>query len=144
VVQQSPLVVLDGAHNGVKIRSTLENLRTCTFRRLHLVVGIAESKDIRAIMRLLTPSAHRLYLTRFQMAGRKCADPKELLRLSRPLRERGARAEALLDPEAALSRALAEAGPQDAVLVVGSFFLAGELRARWYPEAQVLRRRSSF
>jgi dihydrofolate synthase/folylpolyglutamate synthase len=144
VVRRSPLVVLDGAHNPVKIRSALENLRTLDFRRLHLVVGIAESKDLRAIMRLLAPVAHRLHLTRFQMPGRKCADPKELLRLSRPLARRGARVEAFLDPGAALSRSLALAAPEDAVLVIGSFFLAGELRARWYPEAQVLRRRSSF
>jgi hypothetical protein len=30
------------------------------------------------------------------------------------------------------------------ILVTGSFFLAGQLRYVWYPEEEVLRKRSSF
>lgn len=49
-----------------------------------------------------------------------------------------------LDPKQALTEALKMSKLNDLILVVGSFFLAGELRKRWYSEDAVLRNRKGF
>lgn len=38
----------------------------------------------------------------------------------------------------AVSQAIQDANRDDLVLVVGSFFLAGEARKRWFPEELIL------
>jgi len=50
----------------------------------------------------------------------------------------------LTDPAAALRTALSWAKPDEAVVIAGSFFLAGELRQRWISEDYILKHRTSF
>jgi folylpolyglutamate synthase/dihydropteroate synthase len=46
-----------------------------------------------------------------------------------------------IDPTDALVAAQRAAGPEDLILATGSFFLAGELRGRWFSEEYILARR---
>lgn len=142
IMQKNPLIVLDGAHNRAKIRSTIENLKQLRFRRLYLIIGTADSKDKTSMLQQIAPLADHIMFTRFQIKDRKCAHPKELLALSKKYLKKGARAEIFLDPEQALMRARGHAGMKDIILVAGSFFLAGELRKNWVSEEQILRKRS--
>ncbi len=144
IMQQNPLVVLDGAHNRAKIRSTIENLAQLDFRKLHLIIGIADSKDKVSILKQIIPLADRIMFTRFQIKDRKCAHPKELLALSRPFLKSGVKYELLLDPEQALVGAFRHAAKKDLILAVGSFFLAGELRKNWIAEEKILRTRKNM
>ncbi len=143
-VQSAPAVILDGAHNRSKMRSTVANLSALSYRKLHLVIGIAQGKDHAALMGQIVPYADRVYVTRFQHKERKCAPPKELFADAQRCLKKGTRIELFLDPERALSKALGRAQKNDLVLVTGSFFLAGELRKRWVPEERILRKRKSF
>lgn len=144
VMQGRPQVILDGAHNRSKIRSTIDNLKNAKFKKLRLIIGMAENKDSTSILEQIIPLADKVYASRFQIKERKCAHPKMLLEKSRRYLKKNARMEMFLDPERALSSALQEAGKGDLVLVVGSFFLAGELRKKWFPEKWVLEYRKSF
>ncbi|MBI3442381.1 MAG: hypothetical protein HY007_01270 [Candidatus Sungbacteria bacterium] len=141
IVQRHPLVVLDGAHNRAKIRSTIENLNQLDFQKLLLIIGTADNKDKASMLAQIVPRADHILFTRFQIKDRKCAHPKELALLSKKYLKRGARIAMLLDPEQALGHALKQAHAKDLILVVGSFFLAGELRKNWIPEEHVLRKR---
>lgn len=143
IMQKNPLVVLDGAHNRAKIRSTIENLRRLDFRKLYLIIGAADNKDKVSIFKQIIPRADRIMFTRFQIKDRKCAHPKELLALSRRYFKRGVKTELLLDPQQALAAALRHAAKKDLILAVGSFFLTGELRKNWIPEEQILRTRKN-
>ncbi len=144
IIQQKPLVVLDGAHNRSKIRSTIANLKKLTFNKLHLIIGIAENKDETLILNQIVPCADKIYLTRFQIKERKCAHPKELMKRSKKYSKKSAQIEIFLDATQALDKALSEAKDDDLVLVVGSFFLAGELRKKWVSEKRILEKRKSF
>lgn len=144
VVQKKPLVVLDGAHNQAKMRSTAENIKRCSYRKLRLVIGTKASKDSQGILESIVPLADHIYITRFELATTKCTPPKELFEAALKLRKRGSTVELLLDPEKALQNALKAAGPHDCVLVTGSFYLAGQLRVSWYPEERILHTRKSF
>ena len=141
VVGKNPTVVLDGAHNRAKIRSTLANLRRMTFKKLHLIIGIANNKDHVSILEQIIPLADSVSFTRFQSRERKCAHPKELLKKSAGYLKKSARTEVFLDPDRAVSQSIQNANQDDLVLVVGSFFLAGEVRKRWFSEELILEKR---
>ena len=143
VIQQSPLVVLDGAHNRIKIQSTIEHLREHTFKKLFLIIGIADNKDHLAMLEQIIPLADTVLFTRFQLGSRPCASPKKLAELSAKYMKADATSHILLDPMGALHVAMNAADPEDGILVTGSFFLAGDLRQHWVSEETILHNRRS-
>ncbi len=143
-MQKGPIVVLDGAHNRAKIRSTVSNLKEMLYAKLFLIIGMAHDKDSNSILREVVPRADYMIFTRFQIKDRKCADPVDLERRSVKFKKKSAKTEVLLDPKLALKKAIKMAGKNDLILVTGSFFLAGELRKGWFSEEYVLRNRKSF
>lgn len=144
IMHHQPYIVLDGAHNRSKIRSTLSNLKGLSYRHLHLVIGMAENKDDRVILQEIVPHADAVYISRFQIKERKCAHPKKLAEETRKHSKRSARVHTYLDPQHAFNHACTDAKKDDLILVVGSFFLAGEIRQRWYTEEWILKHRKSF
>lgn len=144
IMQNNPLVILDGAHNRVKIKSTLENLRKLKFNKLHIIIGMADNKDGDSMLKQIIPIVDSVIVTRFQIKDRKCAHPKRLLTKVREYLRKGTLSELSLDPEVALDRTIERAAKNDLILVTGSFFLVGELRKRWFSEESILSRRKSF
>jgi dihydrofolate synthase/folylpolyglutamate synthase len=144
IMQKAPLVVLDGAHNEVKMKSVVTNIKKLKFNKLFLIIGIAYNKEINDILPLIIPLADYIFATRFQINERKCYQPAELAKLSAPYKQPKAKIEVYYDPKQALSKALELASLKDCVLATGSFFLTGELREKWYSEEWVLKKRSSF
>ncbi len=144
IVDNSPTIILDGAHNRSKIKTTIDNLKKCTFKNVYVVIGMADNKDQLAILKQIVPLANHIFFTRFQTKSRKCAHPKQLLEKSQKFILKGTRSKVYLDSEQALSDAMKLAGADDLILVTGSFFLVGELRRRWYPEEWILRKRKSL
>ena len=129
--QKNPLVIIDGAHNRAKVRHTAEQLKQLTYGKLHLVAALAANKD-RDILDAIP--ADFFYPTRFQNPERQCMNPAKLM----------PGAKIFTDSSQALDAALAAAKPEDAILITGSFYLAGELRQRWHPEDRILKNRHSF
>lgn len=143
-MQKNPTVILDGAHNRSKIRSTVLNLKNMKLKKLHLIIGIAESKDDIQILSEIVPFADKIYFTRFQIKDRKCAHPKSLAERSEKYLKNRVDIAVFLDPNVAMNSALSEAKEDDLILVAGSFFLAGEMRKRWIPEESILKSRKGF
>ncbi|PIR82657.1 hypothetical protein COU20_01280 [Candidatus Kaiserbacteria bacterium CG10_big_fil_rev_8_21_14_0_10_59_10] len=144
IVQKRPLVILDGAHNRIKMRAVRNDMEQVEYHRLHLVLGMARKREREAMLEEIVPRADFFYATRFQTLGQEAADPAYLLAKARQSMKKGANGGVYLDPGRALEAALKRARADDAVLVTGSFYLAGELRERWYPEERALKRRSNF
>lgn len=143
-MSNSPTIILDGAHNRSKIRSVINNLSTRTYQKLHLVLGLADNKDDTKILPELIPLADSLYVTRFQVSGRHCQSPKSLSEHIVLYQKPDASQYTFLCPHNALEAAVRAASSRDLILVTGSFYLAGELRQRWYGEDWILRHRRSF
>ncbi|MCL5666442.1 MAG: Mur ligase family protein [Patescibacteria group bacterium] len=142
-MQTKPLIILDGAHNEDKIKSTVYNLQRLKYKKLFLIIGMAGDKDHSKILKMLVPLADRIFITRFELAKRKCADPGMLYHETQMIKKKGARLFLYLDPNHALKQALKLAGKNDAILATGSFYLVGKLREHWYPEEWILTRRKS-
>lgn len=142
-VQVNPVVILDGAHNPIKMASTLSNVQKIHHKNLHIIIGIAQNKNIEEILSIIAPLAKTITATTFRVEGRKCTDPLVIVKLANKINKK-AQTQIIVDPKRAYSEVLKKASRQDTILVTGSFFLTGELRELWYPEENVLANRSSF
>jgi dihydropteroate synthase len=126
VMGQSPLVVLDGAHNPGGLERTMETLDSFEYEDLHVVVGAMVDKDHAGIAAALSVADHAI-------ACRPNVDRGETPSvLAEALREgTDADVETRADVAGALGMALEAAGEDDAVLVTGSLYAVREARTRW-------------
>lgn len=143
-----PRVMLDGAHNPQKIGALVEDLNAVLPRgdggRRVGVLGVLEAKDFAGLVGPLVPVIDELVVTSPQVLAKAGLD---VATLAAAARSAGFHGPVMLEPdpvaatEAAISRA---GGPHDAVLVTGSLYLVGNVRGRWYREADVLRARTPW
>ncbi len=126
VMDQSPLTVLDGAHNPGGLERTMETLESFDYDDLHVVLGAMVDKDHTAIAAELAAADHAI-------ACRPNVDRAESPDvLAEALREAtDAEVETRSDVAGALGMALEAAEPGDAVLVTGSLYAVREARTRW-------------
>lgn len=143
-VQTRPWVILDGAHNIRKMKFTAAKLKNAKYRKLVLVIGIAKDKNLNEILKSIVPSADHVIFTSFENDLRISTQPEVLASRGLKYKKPEAGSDVVPRAESALDHALLLAGPDDLILVTGSFFLAGQLRQRWYPIKSILRRRQSF
>ena len=142
-VQKKPLVILDGAHNPIKLAYLAERVKAVSRRKLNVIMAMSANKDLPASLGKIVPLADKLILTRFLTIKRRSAYIEDLTRLSKKI-NKNLPIKTYLDPWQALKAGLKMTKPGDCLLVTGSFFLAGELRTHWIPEEQILTKRSSF
>jgi dihydrofolate synthase/folylpolyglutamate synthase len=124
-----PPIILDGAHNGDSARKLVLSLREAfPGRRLVLVLGTSQDKDIARILAELAPAASALVLTR-SSHPRAWVDLEELAARAEPLL-RDARVPLVIAPEVpdALAQAQRLAGPGDLICVTGSLFVVAAAR----------------
>jgi dihydrofolate synthase/folylpolyglutamate synthase len=144
IMEQKPTVIIDGAHNPSKIKSTIYNLNKLRFKRLFLVIAISADKNWKTMMRMIVPLADVIYVTRFSVPGRQSVDPVFLMEEAAKYMRQKARVRLYSDPVQAFNKARREASKKDMVLVAGSFYIAGDIRSLYCPEDMILRRRRSF
>ncbi len=129
MLQQTPLVVCDTAHNahGFKeivshIERTLADLRhTIPYARLFMILGFAADKDLDAIIPLLPTDAHYI----LTQAATSRAMPAEDLEARFKVHDFDA--ETVVPVAAALEKALSLASPRDLIYIGGSNFIVGDM-----------------
>ena len=134
VVSRRPLIILDGAHNVEKMRTTVESLYhfitlSPHHPKVHLLIGFSHDKPWPfMIKQLATLRPATIACTRNTVNPfRKVAPPEALARRGRQLLPR-ARIESFLDPKEALAWSRKHCRKNDILLITGSIFLSGELR----------------
>ena len=124
VVREHPYVVVDVAHNPASLAALRETLEALfPGRRIILVFGMVATHDHHASTSLIAPLADTVIVTTPHHLK-----PLPGTVLANEVRRYVGRVEVIEDREAAVDRALALAGPDDVVVVTGSFFLVGEAR----------------
>ena len=131
VLSRSPLVILDGAHNpGGAAALAAAVRRYLSGREIVAVMGMLADKDVGASLANLSGLVSRVVTA--APNGPRAMDAKELAERWGRL---GTPAEPAETGEAALDRAAELLAPGGAVLICGSLYLAGDLRAaalrRW-------------
>lgn len=122
-LQNSPTLVCDTGHNVGGIRYIVEQLKEEKYRRLHIVMGMVNDKDVRGVLGLMPKEA--VYY--FTQASVKRAMPAG--RLKGLGLEAGLRGECYADVPAAVRAAQKESLPEDFIFVGGSSFIVADLLA---------------
>ncbi len=127
LLHRSPMVVVDSAHNvdsARRLRTALDDYYPG--RRVVLIFGASDDKDIAGMLDELLPRVSRVIATR--STHPRAAEPEKIAALAR---ERGCPAETSGDPAPALEHALTLIGPEDVLLAAGSLFVAGAVLSEW-------------
>lgn len=122
VLKVSPKVVADVGHNEDGIRSVIQQLETESYRNLHIVFGAVKDKDLHAILQLLPREAQYYFCE--PPLDRKL--PVELL--AQQAHVAGLTSFTVIpNPKTAYETALYQCSDDDLLLVLGSFFVVGEI-----------------
>lgn len=122
-----PPVVIDGSHNEASVRNLLDHIRDdIKPARTIAVFGMARDKKISQCLEMLCSQADVVILS--ASPNNRAASPEELIELMPPAFPSD-RVRTVSDPQNAYRAALAEAGPDDLIVCLGSFYLAGDIRS---------------
>lgn len=121
-IRSAPKVVVDGAHNPAGIESLREALKEGSpYRRLILLVGIMKDKPFQAMLRILSPLADHIILSRPSIE--RAAAPHCLWKA---MGENRGKAEVVEDLREAIERGLSMTEEEDLFCITGSLYTAGE------------------
>ena len=122
-LQEHPTVICDTGHNVGGIQYIAEQLRRQVFRRLHIVIGMVNDKDVRGVLALL-PREATYYFT--QASVKRALPAGQLASLAA---EAGLQGTCYPDVPSAVRAAQKESLPEDFIFVGGSSFIVADLLA---------------
>ena len=122
LIKKDPKLVLDGAQNTASAQALTKGIkRHFKFKKLILVFGVSNDKDIKGISRELLKIADSAILTRAN--NPRAADPESMKKYFK-----GISCETCPDTKSAIKSAYKKADKDDLILAAGSLYLAGEIR----------------
>jgi dihydrofolate synthase/folylpolyglutamate synthase len=121
VVQTNPTVVLEVAHNPDGITEMIRHIEQLNYKKLHLIFGVVKDKEVDKVLALL-PKTAGYYFTQANIPR---ALDKELLKAQAS--KYNLMGNIFDDVNLALQNSLANASPDDLVIVCGSIFLVAEV-----------------
>ncbi len=126
VVSRDPLVVLDGGHNPDGVLTTVSVLEDLKMTPLTYVLGCMDDKDVRGIVRAITPSSAKIICT--QSKYKRAYSARALLNIVRE--EFKGPSEVFEDSGTAFDRGIADIKGKG-MCVIGSLYLVGEALPWW-------------
>lgn len=128
VIQEKPLVILDGAHNlkaaqvlGKHLSSTLDG------KKLTLVVGILDDKPHDTMLKSLVPCADRVIITKAKID--RSIETDILEQAVKNIFDGDI--QVIEDVKEAVTHAISTTSEDDAVCIAGSLYVAGEAKEKF-------------
>ncbi len=142
IVQSSPGVILDGAHNPEKVGALVDalDLMPKPGRRI-MVLGSLGGHDFLKVASIAAPIADEVIITAPSAVERSSAPVDEIVQI---VEELGKPYSVVLSPIEAIHAALDRATPDDQIVVTGSLYLVGAVREHWYPSREIILQQTSF
>ena len=123
VLNQAPLIIIDGAHNAYSMKALAESIKKYfPYKKLQIIFGSSGDKDIDGMAQVLAGLAGQVIVTSSHHP--RAANAEQLARI---FRQHSISVDIKHDAREALSAALASSGEDDMVLATGSLFLAAEV-----------------
>ncbi len=123
ILQKSPLVLADGAHNPKAAESLMDTIgQFLNFQRLFLIFGCMHDKDILETLGKFIPAAQQIILTRSK--NDRAEDPQNILNM---IDREAINTVVIQDAQSAVKYALDEANADDMVLITGSLYVVGDI-----------------
>ncbi|WP_017731955.1 bifunctional folylpolyglutamate synthase/dihydrofolate synthase [Nafulsella turpanensis] len=121
VLGQEPMIVADVSHNPDGILQLLEQLRQQNYRKLHIIIGTVNDKDIQTVLCLLPKDAF-YYFCQANIPRALAAES-----LEQQASRMGLEGKIIPDVNQALKEAHQQAQAQDLILITGSTFVVAEI-----------------
>lgn len=121
VMQESPAIIYDSAHNEHGLRQVFDQVNALSFYKLHIIFGTVADKEIELIKPLLPQHASYYFVA----AAIPRAMPAAIL--LQKMKQAGFDGKAFSSVLEGYEAALAGAEKNDLILVLGSIFVVGEL-----------------
>lgn len=138
VVQQRPLVMLDGAHNPHKAQALVNALRrSYGERRVRVILGLLAIKEPVGIVNALAAISQDFVVTRPHIFAKPPLPVTDLATVVAGLLPH-ARLRQAESVKEAIELVLPEMGDDELLLITGSLYLVGEARDYWHPQVQIL------
>jgi dihydrofolate synthase/folylpolyglutamate synthase len=119
-IQSKPLIIVDVAHNPAGITEVIKQWKQVKAKSKHIVAGFVKDKDVNEALSLF-PKDATYYFCSAQMP--RALPASELKALAS---EYGLNGEYYISVDEAVKAAKNSLGNDDALLITGSFFIAGE------------------
>jgi len=135
IIQDKPLLVLDGAHNphGIRtVRQALEEL--FSYKRLILVLAIFSDKDYRKMIQIISPLADLLITSQTKNLR---ATPAELIAQEAAQYVQPNKIIVTKNISQAIKCALRKAQPADLICITGSLYTVGEAKRYFKSQGRV-------
>ncbi len=130
VIQKSPIVLLDGAHNPGGAAKLANAIGLFEYDKLYLVFGCSEEKDIKNVIKEFIKLADKIIITKSD--NRRAAKPEMINKAVESLYtddiNKKPEIEISLPVSKAVKSALYLASNNDLVCICGSLFVVGEAR----------------
>lgn len=127
-VQEKPTVIIDGGHNydcALAVRKFAEE--HISAGKKVLVLGMMKDKECDRVLQIIAPVFDKVIITKPE--GSRAKDTIELGKLAEKYNPSVITLE---DPLIAFSQVLSNCDEKDCVIVFGSFYLAGEIKEKFY------------
>jgi dihydrofolate synthase/folylpolyglutamate synthase len=120
-IQESPTVICDTGHNKAGIQYIVEQLGRQTYRRLHIIMGMVNDKDISSVLTLLPKDATYHFTQASVSRALPATEVKQLAERN------GLQGQTYHSVKEAYKSALSSAHPDDFIFVGGSTFIVADL-----------------
>ena len=121
VLETSPLILCDTAHNAEGVKTNMEQLEKMDYQNLHFVLGFVNDKNIENVLSLFPGNAH-FYFTKADIP--RALDENKLRKQAT---NAGLSGNTYPTTEEALNAAKKAASPNDMIYVGGSTFVVSEV-----------------
>lgn len=122
ILQQSPTIIADVAHNKDGITQVIKQLETTyPFSKLHFVIGFVKDKDVAAVLQLFPTDASYYFTNAHIPRAMLVAELAEKASLA------GLVGNCYDEVNTAIAAAKNNANENDVIMICGSFFLLAEL-----------------
>lgn len=121
ILQEKPLTIADTGHNEDGIKEVLQNLQRYTYKKLHVVLGVVNDKDVSKILKLL-PKDAVYYFCKSSIP--RALDEKELAVLAK---KSGLSGKTYSTVPEALTAAKKSAKMSDLIFIGGSTFTVADI-----------------
>lgn len=145
IISKNPLIILDGAHNPDKMKTTVETVRKLismqvskykekshlhTYTLIHLLTGFSADKDLKTMcQQLKTLNPKTIAITKFTSPFKKSAKPKDIEKLAKKY-FKNTKIKIFSNPQTAYTTTKNKLKKNDLLLITGSLYLSGEIRAK--------------
>lgn len=132
IVNHNPTIILDGAHNPAKMNALVETMKEVFHKKIIVVVGFKQKKDIDGMISALLPITNHFIITTFSTmtdTGKNLSkNPSEIAKIVKKFSP-SLPCTQIPTPAVALEYIFKQSTPDDIILITGSLYLVGEIRS---------------